>query len=126
MTILLYAALLALFNSARGNATITHGHWLVMVWLITTSPEIMLLTVITTIFPTRMMLPAIDGHIEGVWRGLLRNSPVLLVAWFTGHWMDAVLMLQPVVYYGCGKLFENEETRKAEYVTGLLLGGCLI
>ena len=128
---MLLAALAALGNMARGNATIPHWAWLVYcAWLaVCFAPDLyhaaawFYIVVICTIRATRPLLDGINGDKAAIMNGVWRNLPIL-PAMVLYPWAGVMLM-QGLLYFMVGKWDDNRATRVSEGITGLILGGVL-
>lgn len=128
---ILTAALISLGNMARGNATISHTAWVAYcVWIavcFAAHPVAWLIIVITcTIRATGpTLLIGIDGSPKAIWKGLVRNLPILPACiWYP---YAPIMFLHGFCYYLCGKLkyLPDKKTRIAEGISGAILGGVL-
>lgn len=127
---LLTASLLSLFNCARGNATISHGAWLVIAaCIIILSGEglyysalWLYIVIIVTIRATKPLLNGINGNKSAIKDGFIRNLPIIPALVLLNNYYGLVLLLQGLLYYVCGKIFKEDQTRKAEFFCGLVLG----
>lgn len=128
---MLEIALLTLFNMGRGNATISHGVWLLLAfWCGCVMNHLsaldsicfMWVVIVTTIFATKPLLVGIDGDSKAILNGVKRNLPILPALYIMDSWFGLILLLQGLIYYLCGKLNSLNSTRIAEGIIGALLG----
>ena len=120
MSVVLTCSLLMLFNMLRGQGAISHSHWVCMVWIITGSVPMMLISSVVTLEATSHLLDLEHGKVS--WRAFVRNMPILPVLWYLHSYTGLVLLLQPLVYWLCGKWNDNRATRLAEGISGVMLG----
>lgn len=127
---MLTAVLIALFNMARGNATIKHWQWLALAaWIIycqtlsfTQTLLWMWVVIVITILPTKHLLNAVNGDKKGILNGFVRNLAIIPALVFLHNWWPLVLLAQGLLYYICGKVWVNNSVRLGESITGFILG----
>ncbi len=127
---MLTAALLATMNMARGQGAISHRTWIIFAaWIaLSNSPNLagilhLYIILIVTLLPTgSTLLIGIDGHKQAIWKGFVRNLPIMPALWLLHSWTGLILMMQGLLYFLCGKWKDPRATRVAEGLTGLILG----
>lgn len=132
---MLTAALLFLFNMARGEGKISHNAWLLLAaWLIIAENGLtfdallwLMIVVIITIRGTGpTLLIGINGDKRAIIEGLKRNCWVNPALAYLHSWIGLILLTQGFWYWMCGKYVTGgKATRTAEGITGVVLGSLI-
>ncbi len=128
----LTAALLAFFNSARGQSKITHVQWVIIssciIMLDTMNPLMAIMWIgVTLIVTTRAtgktLLIGLRGDKAAIWKGAIKNLPILPVCYFS-PWA-ILLLVQGLIFYIWGCVSKDKTTTWPDYITGLILGALI-